>query len=78
MALYGIVLLMVAVVYYILQTMIIRNHQPDSVLSRAIGKDLKGKISLVIFFIPIISYWLNSRITGKLDFRNIILYIAEH
>ena len=49
-ALYGLVLLMSAIAYYILQQAIIRSQGPDSVLKKAVGNDLKGKISPVMYF----------------------------
>jgi len=52
-ALYGGVLLMAALAYYILQTLIIRLHGYDSKLARAIGSDLKGKLSPVLYAIAI-------------------------
>ena len=52
-ALYGVVLLMAAVGYYILQTVIIRGQGPDSLLARAIARDLKGKSSIVIYAVAI-------------------------
>jgi uncharacterized membrane protein len=42
---YGVNLLAAALAYYILQTMIIRSQGPDSALRKAVGSDLKGKIS---------------------------------
>ena len=48
-ATYGVVLLGAAIAYYILQTLIIREQGPDSVIAAAIGKDLKGKASPVIY-----------------------------
>jgi uncharacterized membrane protein len=48
-ALYGGVLLMAALAYYILQTLIIRLHDRDSRLAGAIGTDLKGKLSPVLY-----------------------------
>ncbi len=47
-AAYGGVLLASAVSYTIL-TAVLRANHPDSVLSRALGKDLKGKLSLVLY-----------------------------
>ncbi|MGB4847059.1 MAG: TMEM175 family protein [Saprospiraceae bacterium] len=64
LALYGIVLLMAAIAYFILQTRIIKNHGPDSILAKAIGKDLKGKISPIIYVIGIICCWINPWISG--------------
>ena len=52
-ALYGGVLLMAALAYLILQTLIIREHGRDSKLAQAIGSDVKGKVSLVIYVIAI-------------------------
>jgi uncharacterized membrane protein len=48
-AAYGVVLLMAAVAYYILVRAIIRSQGTDSLLARAIGNDLKGKISVVFY-----------------------------
>lgn len=54
-ALYGVVLLMAAIAYYILVRFILQRHGKDSVLARAIGNDFKGKISIVIYAAGIIS-----------------------
>lgn len=59
MSLYGIILLMAAIAYYILQRRIIKTHGTDSVLSRAIGKDLKGKLSPLIYLIAICASWIS-------------------
>ena len=42
---YGVNLLLAAIAYYVLQQSIIRAEGDDSVLRRAIGRDLKGKAS---------------------------------
>jgi uncharacterized membrane protein len=64
LALYGIILLMSAIAYYILQTRIIVNHGPDSLLSRAIGNDLKGKISPILYVIAIVLSFISEWIAG--------------
>ncbi|HZR04112.1 MAG TPA: TMEM175 family protein [Burkholderiales bacterium] len=46
-ALYGLVLLMAAIAYLILQSRIIRDQGKDSILARAIGRDIKGKLSFI-------------------------------
>jgi uncharacterized membrane protein len=46
---YGIVLLGAALAYYALQTTIIRKQGADSTLATAIGRDLKGKASPVLY-----------------------------
>lgn len=52
-AVYGGVLLMAAIAYYILQQIIIASQQPDSLLQKAIGSDWKGKVSPVLNVIAI-------------------------
>jgi uncharacterized membrane protein len=52
-ALYGVVLLMAALAYYILQHTIIATQGRDSVLRTAIGRDRKGKLSVVAYAIAI-------------------------
>ena len=53
MMLYGIVLLMNAFAYFILQRLILIDHGKDSALSNAIGKDYKGKLSVVLYLIAV-------------------------
>ena len=50
---YGIVLLLAAIAYYILQIVIINAQGSDSSLKKAIGNDWKGKISPVIYIIAV-------------------------
>jgi uncharacterized membrane protein len=56
-ALYGFVLLMAAMAYYLLQQAIIRAQGPDSILKRALGSDWKGKLSPVLYIVAIIAAW---------------------
>jgi uncharacterized membrane protein len=57
-ALYGSVLLMAAVAYWILQNQIISIQGNQSVLKQAIGNDWKGKLSPVIYVTAIaLSFW---------------------
>lgn len=59
LALYGFVLLMCAIAYWILQRCIIVMQGKDSKLARAVGKDAKGKISPVLYLLAIpAAYWL--------------------
>ncbi len=51
--LYGMVLLFAAFAYFILQSLIIKSHGKDSILARALGKDLKGKASPVLYILGI-------------------------
>ncbi len=52
-ALYGVVLLMAGVAYWVLQQTIIASQGEDSLLARAIGKDFKGKSSPLLYTIAI-------------------------
>ena len=62
-AFYGLVLLMSGVAYFILARALIARHGSDSPLAQAIGSDLKGVVSLVLysiaigsaFFMPVVS-----------------------
>jgi uncharacterized membrane protein len=65
-AAYGVVLLMCAIAFYIMERVIVRAQGADSPLQRAIGIDLKGKLSPILylsgialaFYAPAISYAL--------------------
>ena len=61
-ALYGIVFLFAAVAYYILTRALLALHGQDSVLAMALGRDVKGKASLVIYAVAIpvslVAAWL--------------------
>ena len=53
-AVYGLVLLMAAIAYYILQSAIIAQQGPGSLLATAIGSDWKGKLSPVLYLLAIL------------------------
>jgi uncharacterized membrane protein len=65
-ALYGVVLLLAAIAYWILQARILRSQPPDSVLRAALGSDLKGKLSPVLYVIAIPSAFLHQAIAWAL------------
>ncbi|HWY95561.1 MAG TPA: TMEM175 family protein [Steroidobacteraceae bacterium] len=50
-ALYGVVLLMAAIAYWILQQTMIAAQGPDSLLKRAVGGDWKGKASQITYLV---------------------------
>lgn len=66
MAVYGIVLLMAAIAYFMLQTAIIRAQGEHSLLSRAIGNDIKGKMSPILYLLAIGSNFISQWISGSL------------
>lgn len=59
-AAYGTVMLCAAIAYFILQTVILKVHGPESVLSRAIGSDIKGKMSPVLYALAIALSFYNT------------------
>jgi uncharacterized membrane protein len=65
-AVYGVVLFMAAIAYYILQRTIMARQGPASVLAAAVGRDLKGKLSPVSYLAAIglafVSVWIASAI----------------
>lgn len=63
-ALYGVNLLMAAIAYYILQTLILRIHGKDSLLAKALGKDLKGKASPILYIVAIVMTFFNEWVAG--------------
>jgi uncharacterized membrane protein len=54
-ALYGTVLLMAGLAYYLLQQTIIRAQGRDSILKKAIGRDWRGKLSPALYVVAIIA-----------------------
>jgi uncharacterized membrane protein len=57
---YGINLLLAAFAYYVLQAVIIGSQGPDSVLRKAVGRDVKGKGSVVGYVVGCVAALLNS------------------
>ena len=53
-ALYGVVLFMASIAYYVLQRTIIRVEGPQSVLWRAVGLDWKGRLSSALYIVGIV------------------------
>ena len=58
-ALYGAILLMPAIAYYLLQKTILRKQGPESLLANALGTDIKGKISPVLYAAAILLAFVN-------------------
>ena len=65
-ALYGVVLLLDAIAYFILTLALKAHHDKDSKLVQALGNDFKGKISVVIYAIAIALAFLNSLLAAAL------------
>jgi uncharacterized membrane protein len=65
-ALYGVVLLLAAVAYYVLVRALIAVHGAESPLAAAVGRDAKGKISIVIYAVAIGACFLSPFIAWAL------------
>ena len=66
-AIYGVVLLMSGVAYFILSRALIAMHGKDSTRARAIGSDTKGIASLVIYSVAIL-------VAAFLPYASMVLY----
>jgi uncharacterized membrane protein len=58
--LYGVNLLCCAIAYYVLQARIIRCQGSACRLAKAVGRDLKGKMSPVLYVAGIVAAWIAS------------------
>jgi uncharacterized membrane protein len=65
-ALYGLLLLLSAVSYYLLSRTLLSLHDADSPLAVALGEDLKGRISVGIYLLAIMLAFVNSFVAGCL------------
>jgi uncharacterized membrane protein len=65
-AFYGGVLLGAAIAYYILSRLLIRRHGTESALARALGLDVKGRLSVVLYAAAILLAFVNPAISCAL------------
>lgn len=57
---YGVLSLLAAIAYFILQGAIVRSQGPNSKLAAAVGRDRKGKISPILYVLGIASAYVGS------------------
>ena len=65
-ALYGVVMVMAAIAYWLLQQAILRECGPGSLLARAVGRDLKGKLSPLLYLAAIGLAWVHPGLSAAL------------
>ncbi|MCU0344662.1 MAG: TMEM175 family protein [Ignavibacterium sp.] len=75
-AVYGLVLLMAAIAFYILQWVILRLQGKDSLLAKAIGNDIKGKISPILYLVAIFSVLINPLIAQSIYVLVALIWIV--
>jgi uncharacterized membrane protein len=74
-ALYGVVLLMAAIAYLILQWQLLRSEGPRSLLAVALGSDRKGKISLLVYLLAIGAAFLHPGVSVLLYLVGALLWL---
>jgi uncharacterized membrane protein len=74
-AIYGFVLLMAAIAYYVLERTIIAKQGRDSLLAQAIGKDRKAKLSALFYFLAIPLAFVSSWIASALYVLGALLWL---
>ncbi len=65
-AMYGVIQTLSGVAYYNLVRSLIRHHGKESILATVIGKDFKGKISVILYLTAIGSAFISTRISGAI------------
>jgi uncharacterized membrane protein len=75
MAIYGVVLLMAAIAYYILQSRIIREQGEGGLVARAVGGDYKGKLSPLFYALAIPSAFVSRGFAGALYVAVALLWL---
>jgi uncharacterized membrane protein len=74
-ALYGVVLLAAAIAYFILTRILVAYHGQESALATAVGRDTKGRVSVVLYAAAILLAFVNSWISGALYVLVAILWL---
>jgi uncharacterized membrane protein len=75
-ALYGLVLLMAAIAYRILQRLIIAAQGPDSLLRKAIGRDRKGKASVMLYALASVAAFRSAWISQAIYLLVALMWLA--
>ena len=75
-ALFGVILLMAGVAYYILSQCLIKFHGKDSTLAKAVGNDAKGIISMIVYAIGIVLSFFNAWISLALYTSVAIMWLV--
>lgn len=74
-ALYGTVLLSAAIAYVILTRVLVSSHGRDSALAKAVGKDFKGKVSVVCYAVAIPLAFVNAWLACGLYVLVVVMWL---
>jgi uncharacterized membrane protein len=75
-AVYGVILLLAGIAYLLLQHAILRQEGPNSTLALAVGRDRKGKISLLIYAIAIAVAFVHPWMAGALYVVGALMWLV--
>ena len=75
-ALYGAVMLLAAIAYFILQNVIVADEGCDSKLAASIGRDYKGKLSIVLYGLAIGAAFVWPWVAGALYVLVALLWLV--
>jgi len=75
-ALYGVVLLMAAVAYTLLQKSLVASNGPHALLGHAVGRDLKGKLSIVCYVAAIPLAFVHQAISDALYILVALIWVV--
>lgn len=65
-AVYGMALFMPAIAYYLLQKAILRKEGSQSILAKALGRDIKGKISPFLYLAAVTLAFINQYVSSAI------------
>ena len=74
--LYGVILLLAGIAYLLLQHTILLEEGAGSTLAAAVGRDWKGRASLLIFGVAILLAWLRPWVAGVLYGFGVVLWLV--
>jgi len=77
-AVYGAVLLLAAIAYFILTRVLLTLHTTDSVLATALGRDSKGKISLVVYLAAVPLSFVDPRLALALYVLVAVIWLVPY
>jgi uncharacterized membrane protein len=75
-ALYGVVLLMAGVAYFIMERQMVRENGPQSILAEAVGRDRKSMLSLVGYAAAIVLAFVSPRLADLLYALIAVMWIV--
>jgi uncharacterized membrane protein len=75
-ALYGVILLLAACAYLLLQRAILVREGPDSILAAAVGRDWKGRVSPLLYALGIVLAFLRPWIAGVVYASGALMWLV--